>query len=74
MRREREPTNGRLTLKHGWSGVGAFLGKGGDAQKRRQRRGEDEQSEFGKINGISNVASGGGETAVNGEPHASEVI
>ena len=54
--------------------MGAFLGKGGDAQKRRQRRGEDEQSEFGKINGISNVASGGGETAVNGEPHASEVI
>ena len=33
-----------------------------------------EQNRFGKINGISNVASGGGETAVNGEPHASEVI
>ena len=48
--------------------------RGARATHKSAGRGEDEQSEFGKINGISNVASGGGGSAVNGEPHASEVI
>lgn len=59
--------------------VGALLpsekGRRTKAQAAAAVAAEDEQSRFGKINGISNDVRGRRErgAAANGEPHASEV-